>query len=77
MLTSPADRDVTVNEGHDVTLPSDVTPVCPAVDASWLGGKPAATAAAAAAAAASADSQAVPSSSSSSSSVMGNYSIRI
>ena len=75
MLTSPADRDVTVNEGHDVTLPSDVTPVCPAVDASWLGGKPAATAAAAAAA--SADSQAVPSSSSSSSSVMGNYSIRI
>ena len=73
MLTSPADRDVTVNEGHDVTLPSDVTPVCPAVDASWLGGKPAATAAAAA----SADSQAVPSSSSSSSSVMGNYSIRI
>ena len=72
MLTSPADRDVTVNEGHDVTLPSDVTPVCPAVDASWLGGKPAATAAAA-----SADSQAVPSSSSSSSSVMGNYSIRI
>jgi len=76
VLTSPADRDVTVNEGHDVTLPSDVTPVCPAVDASWLGGKPAATAAAAAAAA-SADSQAVPSSSSSSSSVMGNYSIRI
>jgi len=75
VLTSPADRDVTVNEGHDVTLPSDVTPVCPAVDASWLGGKPAATAAAAAAA--SADSQAVPSSSSSSSSVMGNYSIRI
>jgi len=73
VLTSPADRDVTVNEGHDVTLPSDVTPVCPAVDASWLGGKPAATAAAAA----SADSQAVPSSSSSSSSVMGNYSIRI
>jgi len=75
VLTSPADRDVTVNEGHDVTLPSDVTPVCPAVDASWFGGKPAATAAAAAAA--SADSQAVPSSSSSSSSVMGNYSIRI
>jgi len=74
VLTSPADRDVTVNEGHDVTLPSDVKPVCPAVDASWLGGKPAATAAAAAA---SADSQAVPSSSSSSSSVMGNYSIRI